>query len=437
MMNTARTHLICALLAAMVLAGPSAAADAAPRARALWLWDPAPLLEDAAARSGFFLFCRTRGITVVWMQIELAGQGPDAQLAHAGEWRALLTEAHRAGLRIHALDGSPQYALRANHAIMLGLAGAVIGFNTAGRAEQRFDGIHLDNEPYLLLAWRDRSRREQVLQEFLELNAALQARARAAGLEYGIDIPFWWQAIDDAPRAPIGVVTFRGIRKAASYHCLDLVDNVGIMDYRNTAQGPDGLIAHAAPLLEYADRVRHATLYVGVETSTADNATYHFMAGIPRRRFLDSVASASPALAPFERADVRVVEAGDFVAAGVRVSSGDARVADRLQQLARAFDVKPDRGEAAEAARRALAADPEWRDVQLAPLSDGESGRVLPGVRATRVMLPKLTFAGRSDADMERELASAEAAFTRYSSYAGIAIHHYESYRRRFDVPVP
>jgi len=33
---------------------------------------------------------------------------------------------------------------------------------------------------------------------------------------------------------------------------------------------------------------------------------------------------------------------------------------------------------------------------------------------------------------MERELALANAAFSEYRSYAGLAIHHYASYRHRF-----
>jgi len=54
---------------------------------------------------------------------------------------------------------------------------AVIVFNRESPAEQRFDGIHFDNEPYLLLGWKDRLRREQILREFLELNVECQRPA--------------------------------------------------------------------------------------------------------------------------------------------------------------------------------------------------------------------------------------------------------------------
>ena len=50
----------------------------------------------------------------------------------------------------------------------------------------------------------------------------------------------------------------------------------------------------------------------------------------------------------------------------------------------------------------------------------------------SRVELPKLTFDGRSNAEMEHELALADAAFRAQESYAGFAIHHYVPYRERF-----
>ena len=60
----------------------------------------------------------------------------------------------------------------------IGKSNAVIEFNRESAPDQRFDGIHFDNEPYLLLGWEDRTRREQILREFLELNVECQRRVR-------------------------------------------------------------------------------------------------------------------------------------------------------------------------------------------------------------------------------------------------------------------
>jgi len=50
----------------------------------------------------------------------------------------------------------------------------------------------------------------------------------------------WWSAIDEHTGEPMTAVTFRGVRQAATDHLLEMVDVVGIMDYRTVVQGPGG-----------------------------------------------------------------------------------------------------------------------------------------------------------------------------------------------------
>ncbi|MGH8518787.1 MAG: hypothetical protein ACREUE_15155 [Panacagrimonas sp.] len=307
---------LCLVLALAAAIAVGAATQASP-SRALWVWDSAPLLQDPSARQRFLEFCAARDIGIAWLQVSRSPGGN--RLQHEQQWRQLLHDAHRSGVSIHALDGAPDYARRERHYAVLELVDTVIRFNREAVPGQRFDGTHLDIEPYQLAGWQLPLIRERLLAEYLELNARVQRTVRAeGGLEYGVDIPFWWQYRDEQTGAAIGDVTFEGVRKPASFHILDLVDNAGIMDYRNMADGSDGIIAHARGLLEYANTTR-AKVFVGVETS--------------------SVA---------------------------------------------------------------------------------------------QVELPKLTFDGRTNDEMDRELGLAHAAFTRHRSYAGFAIHHYGPYRQRY-----
>ena len=278
----------------------SPAAQAKRTSRALWVWDSAPLLQDASARQRFLAFCRARGIDISWLQVTRSPA--ENKLQHEDRWRELIQDAHRSSVKIHALDGDPAYVLRERHYVVLTLVDTIIRFNRDAPADARFDGIHLDIEPYLLAGWELPVIRERLLAEYLELNARVQRAVDAeGGLEFGVDIPFWW------PRPEI----------------LDLVDNAGIMDYRNVAGGDDGLIALARDLLEYGNETK-AKIFVGVETSPV-----------------------------------------------------------------------------------------------------------------AKVELPKLTFDGRSNAEMEHELALAHAAFRGDRSYAGFAIHHYVPYRKRFSDDTP
>ena len=307
---------LCLVLAVAAVMAANVGAQART-SRALWVWDSVPLLQDASARQHFLEFCRERGIDIAWLQVTRSVSGN--RLQHENGWRDLLRDAHLAGVKIHALDGDPEYVRRERHYVVLTLVDTIIRFNREAPANQRFDGIHLDNEPYLLAGWQLPGIRERLLTEYLELNALVQRTVRAeGGLEYGVDIPFWWQYQDEQTGVAIGEVTFAGVRKPASFHILDLVDNVGIMAYRNVAAGDDGIIAHARALLEYGNGTK-VKILVGVDTSPVD-----------------------------------------------------------------------------------------------------------------RVELPKLTFAGRSNAEMDAELGVALAAFAGQNSYAGFAIHHYDPYRQRF-----
>jgi hypothetical protein len=76
-------------------------------------------------------------------------------------------------------------------------------------------------------------------------------------------VVFWLDKLkpDGTPAYP---VTYRGVTKDAAKHLLDAVDNIGIMSYRNTAEGKGGIIALVAKTIAYADTVK-AHAFVGVK----------------------------------------------------------------------------------------------------------------------------------------------------------------------------
>src|SRR5258705_2123930 len=258
-------------LAALILAialglEPSGAAVQQIVSRVLWVWASGPLLHDLRERAMFFDFRERHSIGVAGVFIETDASPTGRRLKHAAEWAALLAEGRRHGMRLHALDGDPAYALRSQHDVVLAIVDAVISYNASVAPAARFYGIHFDIEPYLLPAWKQPATREPLLADYLELNARVAKRAHAAGLVYGVDIPFWWQSIDDATGKAVSMTTFRGIRRTATEHLLTLVDNVGVMAYRNVATGPDGIVGLALDTLERADRIGEADVFVGIET---------------------------------------------------------------------------------------------------------------------------------------------------------------------------
>ena len=438
--------------------------------RAMWVWEPRVVLHDAVQREQLLTFCRDEAIEQLWMQLDyqIAGQSPHEALAPTtassgsagsgwaaanrvtcelpdpGAWRRFLTEAHQARIQIHALDGSPEFALKPRHAVPLAVVDAVIDFNRESTPEQRFDGIHFDNEPYLLLGWEGRTRREQILREFLELNVECQRRVRTqSGLTFGIDIPFWWQELDAATGKPQGEVTFAGKKKPASHHCIDLLDQVGIMNYRDAAEGADGLIAHGQDLLAYADKSGAARIHMGVETFLSPPADVWFVVGLPRKRFEAAVRGAGRELASLSRVDglrLHRLDDGQNVHVGLELPAEPTaddlkRIQSHLTQIAERFGaVSPAVSRTQVAAFRhqaetAVRVDPEWSGFRTRDIARS-SGPELAAFVATNTMLPKITFADNTLDDLHAQLKSAEESFRRSKQFGGMAIHSYESFQK-------
>ena len=402
--------------------------------RALWLWDPAPLLDDARANVAFFDFCERQRIGVVWAQIRTSTPSGSRRLDRPSDWQRFMAAAHRRGMKVHALDGDPHFALREQHLVPLSIVEAVVAYNTAAAPAERFDGIHFDNEPHILLQWRVPRLREQLLAAYLDLNAQASAMARRHGLAYGVDIPFWWQAIDEETKEAVGIVTFHGMRQSATWHLLELVDNLGIMDYRTMASGPDGIVAHATPILERAERVGKARVYVGVETSV-EQGTFWFLLGASRDAVQAAIASHSQARTLLERHRARLVDDGAVTHVGVK-DAPDAAAA--LAAIARELSAPlfDSSDTILASARPAFRSAGEWQDLRPRsiaaddPAASTRAEGAYAGAMATLQTPPKVTFAGQSLAGMNAQLAQSETAFAAYRQYAGIAIHDYAAFLR-------
>ncbi len=431
------------------------ARNAAPRT--MWLWKLGELLEQETARESLFDLCAHEGIEQLWVQIgykvdplsvQVASTGgkpiaANVQLRHEEPLRQFLAAAHRARLQVHALDGDPEHCVRARHPVPLGVVDAIIAFNQASAPDQRFDGIHFDNEPHALLGWQDRSRREKMLKDFLDLNAECQRRVRTlSGLTFGVDIPFWWHHVDLQTGKPVGEVTFNGKKKAASWHCLDLFDNVGLMNYRDSADGADGMVVHGQDLLAYADNNKGARIFMGVETVMPTPTDTWYVVGLPRKRFEAALRGAGREFADLCRYDgfrLRHIDDGHNVHVGLEVPlSPDANEVDRfgraLKSLAEKFGASSGNlsgnavAQSRSAAETAVRVDPELRNFRNRNIAN-VSGAEIAGFQVTSIMLPKITFGDNTYDDFQTQITAAENSFRDYKKFGGMAVHSFESFQ--------
>jgi hypothetical protein len=209
-----------------------------------------------------------------------------------GKYRKFIASAHARGFKIFALLGSgdlrtDEYILPENRPAALRMFGNVLDFNkNTPDASSRFDGVNIDLEPYLLDDWS--SALPLRVRQYLDLSAEFMRMKAAAGssLLVGPAMPFWYNGIED--------VEWNGQRRRLNEHIQDMYDYVALMDYRNVAEGPDGIVSLAQDELDYADRIDKKVM-IGVETLETEPEKVTFF-GKDEQYFETQLARAESAM---------------------------------------------------------------------------------------------------------------------------------------------
>ncbi len=359
--------------------------------KALWVWNTRAILADPQQQNELASFCRKTQITHVFLQLpnedDKLGSSGEIRLAE-DKWRPFLELLNSTGLYAYALDGSKDYALPEWHARVLLTVENVIRFNRSVESRQRFRGIHYDIEPYLLDGFHG-PRRQQILQDYLRLLQSIAAKTRPAGLAFAVDLPFWYDAPDELSGRPF-LLEFGGRLKVASEHVIDLVDEVAIMDYRTSAYGADGIIAHAQDELIYAAK-KGKRVFVGLETSD-----------LPDEELLDFEGEPSRGLPGSQPTGSIVLVVPRPQAALVCLVSGS-----RWEGMKRMFE------------------EERW---------DPRTVFWWPVMKTTPVVSHRLSFARLGVGRLDETAAEAQEELRRHRSFAGFALHDYVGYRRLLGV---
>lgn len=167
------------LITLLLLAAPGLAAPH----RATWVWNN-DVIGSAQSRAELLRFCGQRRIDVIFLHTS-SGSLAD----RADEFRAFLAAAHARRMQVEALGGAPEWTQHRGE--LDGFVAAIVTFNRAGAPEERFDGIHLDVEPYGTAEWS--TAEQQTAMQWLAMFDA--ARASAAGLPLAADVPTWFSNV--------------------------------------------------------------------------------------------------------------------------------------------------------------------------------------------------------------------------------------------------
>ncbi|MGH8245324.1 MAG: hypothetical protein ACREUU_02705, partial [Gammaproteobacteria bacterium] len=415
--------------------------------RALWVWETKSLFHQPAEADRFFRFCSGTKIDELYLAVELSqtrtDRGPEFQLQDADRYGEFLARAHRHGLRVEGLIGTPEWAARENHAHALAAAEAVLAFNSIVPPESKFDGVHYDVEPYLLLGYSDPSYRPQIQREFLEMVSRCAEKVRAQpGIGLSCDVPAWFYPAHPFNREEL-LVQFNGEVKTVGEHLTDLLDTVTLMDYRNQAAGSRGIIALGLPALAYA-ATKGRKIVVGVETFFEPDAPAWFLCSLPSLEFYRKLATSGLRnQISFAGFRIATFFDRDRVYVGLNAPAemkGETRAAfeSALVRWSRSLAAPLDPGpNVLRQARDAISHDAEWKGFDAIELYDPENGEKLTGFRSIRRMPPQTTFHGLGREVFEEEARSVIEWLSPFASFKGLAIHFYDSYRKLLEGGLP
>jgi hypothetical protein len=409
----------------------------------MWIWKTQTLLNSVEAEDRLFGFCARYGLKEIYLSVDFvdSSAGIAGSIKDTPAYADFLSAAHLHGLRVEALSGNPSWAAGNRHRRALAAVRAVLSYNAAMTPDARFDAIHFDVEPYLLLGFSLPDYQKQILEQYLEMVAQCRDAAREGHLDFTCDIPWWFFPLTADTRQQF-TVRFRGKDKTVGEHVTDLLSSITIMDYRNEADGAGGIIRFGIPALDYAARL-HKQVRVGLETSAQEKTHVKFVLAIPEKEFMDRLRGSRLAQSSsFERFSVHALRANDLVFVGLGEHPGthaDKSIDTALAHLRerfganspRRFSVQP----LLQAARAAVAADPGWDDFQT---EEGEK----PGSLGTTAVFiavrrtpPITTFHGLGRAVFEQESRSAAEWLGNYQSFGGLAIHYYQSFEKMMAAP--
>jgi hypothetical protein len=414
--------------------------------RSMWVWNTNGLLASPRAANRLFDFCFRTGLKGIYLSVDFERASEHRAAVSLRDdlpYGNFLGAAHQHGLRVEALAGAPAWAANPYHARATGAVRAIAAFNAKQPAADRFDGIHFDVEPYLLLGFAVPSYQKRLLEEYLAMVAECASLARRNHLAFTCDIPWWFFPVIPAVRSQF-TVSFRGSEKTVGEHVTDLLDSVTIMDYRNEADGAGGIVAFGAGPLEYAAKT-HKNVRVGLETSAEKETCVEFAVALPAKEFLAKLQEKDLAdRQSFEGYALHTLGADGMVFIGLGPQSGSslapgAPLEVALLRLRRLFGAKSVKRYSVEnqlaAARSAVASDPEWKNFEAIEFREPGSDRKIAAFRAIHQTPPAITFHGLGRKVFEEESRSAAEWLESYSSFGGLAIHYYQSFQALMAAP--
>lgn len=183
-----------------------------PHVKATWVWNTWDIVHKP---QDLISFASSKGVQELYLQVSNEVELPF--------YKAFNNMALKQGIRVYALDGSPSMALERERTQVKAFLSWVAEFQSKAQESEKFSGVHVDIEPYLLPEWL--SDRDSVIRQWQSSMEFICRFAKQEQLHAGADMPFWFDEI------PVP-----GQDSSLSSWMINQFDSITIMAYRDSAE---------------------------------------------------------------------------------------------------------------------------------------------------------------------------------------------------------
>jgi hypothetical protein len=219
--------------------------------KATWVWDTTLIITEPKQ---IMDYAKKEKINLIYLQM-------DSSLKDAS-YSAFIKLASAQGIEIHALAGDPHWVEPSEQVQVMDFIKWVKDYNSRVSLKERFRGVHLDVEPYVLPDWK--KKQSELVELWMQTIVIYTAEIKGSGLTSGVDIPFWLDKIQTT-----------NVTEAPSLDewIINKLDQVTIMAYRNMAGTTNGIIALVDHEAEAAKRL-NKKLIIAVEALPSREGSY-------------------------------------------------------------------------------------------------------------------------------------------------------------------
>ncbi|MFC0525129.1 hypothetical protein ACFFGV_16230 [Pontibacillus salicampi] len=219
--------------------------------RGTYIWHAENLIEEP---DKILSFAKEHDLNLIYARL-------DRQQDFAA-YTDFVEKAHEQGIEVHAMGGHPTWALEKGKERLSMFIDYVTTYNKKVEKPQKFDGIHLDIEPYVLQEWYDDE--SKVMKSWRENISFYQKEVKAnSNLKTGVDLAMW---LDDHPISDDSDMSI-------SKWMIDKVDHTTIMAFRDFAEGSGGIIDTTKEEVAFGDELGKE-LVIAVEMKENKNTPY-------------------------------------------------------------------------------------------------------------------------------------------------------------------